>query len=516
MVWAAWGALWSVSTYYTARSHPNAVANLAPVILLVIGLLAHAVKGSAARAFVRPWVWLVAAVWLGAMLWLVATNPAALRRQVEEYQVRPRVDRLLPAQEEAARLLAECLAARPGPYSVIGINGFATTKIELTMAHANWLPLRSLSGLQPLGEARWSHYLDAYHGRAVAGWLLAPVYVDHYDLRWLFNYIEVRYVATDYRRSAGWQAWYFEPKPEAEPDEFARRTRGPGASIGFLREFGGTADPRFLTTTARLFTTNGRDALIGVTTGTGEMRLNFSVNRLQAEMVLRREDGDGALAADFAVYASPAQQPGVRFERWRGRVELPPGEMEVVIRHEIDGSGLDTVFTVEIPTEFSDRVIAGWRNPNVTHVTHDSTEPIWLFPGAVPATALDEKALARLLPEGWRPVEAWMRKGWAVEGGIELAPGGEIWLKAAEQPLRLAGRALRGDGESAPGVNVTGVWYKGGRMHFYYPPTSEDGRHGTQSFQAQSAEPGGWLVIAASDGEPWVPVVVRVTEVVAP
>lgn len=516
LIWAAWGALWAVGTYYTARSHPNAVANLAPVVLLIIGLLAHAAKDTAARAPMRPWSWLAMAVWLGAMLWLVATNPAMLRRQVADYQIKPRVDRLLPAQQEATQLLVECLAAQSAPYSVIGINNFATTRIELTTAHANWLPLRSLGSLRPLRTERWSHYLDIYHDRAMAGWLLAPVYVDRYDLRWLFDYIHARYRATDYRRNAGWQAWFFEPKAVADSSEFTRRTRGPGAAIDFLQEFGGTADPRLVTTSAQLFATDKRNGLIGVTEGSAEMRLRFSTNRLRAALVLRRKDGEGVLAADFAVYASPAQRPGDRYERWRGRVELPRGDEEVMLRPEIDGSALDTVFNVEIPAEFSGRVIAGWRNPDVTHVTYDSIEPAWLFPGRGPATVLDETALDRLLPAGWRPTEAWMRRGRVTKDGIELAPGGEIWLKAPMQSLRIAGTALRGDGAPHPGVNITGLWYKGGRVHFYYPPMREDPLTGVRSFQARSAEPGGWLVVVADDGEPWVPVVIRVTEVSEP
>lgn len=289
-----------------------------------------------------------------------------------------------------------------------------------------------------------------------------------------------------------------------------------GAVVKFLKGYGGNTDSRFLATSGGLYQVSGGRGLIGITEGGAEMRVRFAANRLQAEMVLCRADNDagGPLAVDFAVYASPVQYPEMRFERWRGRLELPAGENQISVRQDIDGSSLSTVFTVEIPAEYSGRVIAGWRNPDVQHVTRDTAQPLWLSHSRLPVVELEEPALSRLLPAGWRPERAFMRGGRIGENGIELSPGGEIWLRAPEKILRFKGRSVRADGVPTLGVNVTGLWYKGGRMQYYNPPMSDEPSSGTQSFQATSAEPGGWLVIAADDGDLWGKVMIHVTEVV--
>lgn len=525
LVWAAWGACWSVSTYFVARSHPNNLAAIAPVLLLGIGVFLEAAKDDR-RGIVRPWVWIITVTWLGAVLWLVAVNPAAVRRQLAEYRVTPRAEQLLPAQADVDALLAQCQRERAGPYSVVGVNAFATTTLELTRAHANWLPLRSLALYGPLPVKRREHYLSAYHDRSpLAGWLLAPVEWERNDayFAWLFEYMDANYAATRYLRNATWQAWYYEPRVavvgafSAADEEMVRTFSQARTPLSFLRQFGGTADNRRLTSTASpQFPASGtNNGFLAVSRGSAELQLRVPANRVRVTMVLRRMEGStGPLAADFVAYASPPDQPQQRYERWRGRVELPAGETEIATTHEIDSSGLGSLFTVSIPAEFAGRVTGGWRGPEITHVSQDSAKPMWLFTGGAPTVPLDAAALNRLLPEGWHPTEAWMRKGWVVDGGIELSPGGEIWLKTGSALTRINGTST-GPVASPRGVGavVSGLWYKGGRVHLYDPPTHDEIANGHSTFQAWNAEPGGWLVIAADDNPSRTPVVVRITSV---
>jgi hypothetical protein len=217
LVWAAWGACWSVSTYYVSRSHPNNISNLGPVLLLVVGLLIYVAQHSDRRSLVRPWAWIVGSAWMGAVLWLVATNSVAAKRQLTEYRVEPRVDRLLPVQAGAEQLLADCQRTQPGPFSLIGANGFSCVTFELTVPHPNWLPLRSVPLYGPLPLERREHYLDAYHGRALPGWLLAPLNLRRDEFSWLFDYIDARYVEGIHFYNDSWQAWYYEPRAEREP-----------------------------------------------------------------------------------------------------------------------------------------------------------------------------------------------------------------------------------------------------------------------------------------------------------
>ena len=524
LVWAAWGAFWSVSTYYIARSHANNISNLGPVLLLVIGLLVHVVKAGDRRGLVRPWAWIVGATWMGAMLWLVVTNTVTAERQLADYQVTPRVDRLLPAQAEAGQLLAQCQRAQPGPFSVIGTSDFACITLELTTAHSNWLPLRSLPLYGPLSVEQRKYYLEAYHRRAESGWLLAPLKMED-SLAWLFEYIESRYTVTSYLRNDNWQAWHYVPKDRIGPagprDQPAsgglyHPVRGSDENLQFMRNFGGNVDVRHLSTSARFYDPGEGRGLIGVKQGSAELRVTFPANRLRAEMVLRRADRDagGVLAADFMAYASPADRPEVRFERWRGRLELPADKKEVSVSQEIDGSSLSTLFTVAIPPEFAGRMIAGWRSPTVTHVTFDSAGPAWLTQTDEPAVPMDETALARLLPDNWRPVEAWMRRGYVGRQGLELSAGGEIWLKVHDSFAKLSGTSVA-VAPVKPGeqTGIRGVWYKGGRMHWYDLPWPQNPPVNVRPFLAVGAEAGGWLVIAADPNPLWAPALVRVTEV---
>jgi len=45
---------------------------------------------------------------------------------------------------------------------------------------------------------------------------------------------------------------------------------------------------------------------------------------------------------------------------------------------------------------------------------------------------------------------------------------------------------------------VEGYWYKAGRLQNYHPPMPKINGGQQTYFQAWSAEPGGWLVIAAA------------------
>ena len=97
--------------------------------------------------------------------------------------------------------------------------------------------------------------------------------------------------------------------------------------------------------------------------------------------------------------------------------------------------------------------------------------------------------------------------------GIELQPGGEIWLKVRSIVSHFAGEVNVPAGSDINPAMVRGLWYKAGRVQDYQPPSPPDKQARTQTFQAWCAEPGGWLVIAADPAPGWGPVVVRVTAV---
>lgn len=299
---------------------------------------------------------------------------------------------------------------------------------------------------------------------------------------------------------------------------FYLRTRSSGASMRFLLEFGGSVDSRFLRIAhpTPFFPVTDGGSFIGTTAEPLEMLVGVPANRLQADLYLQRKGPDltAPLAADFVIYAQPDATGEPRFERWRGRVELPPGEANLSVRQEIDGSGLLTLFRVEIPAESAGRLVAGWRNPDVTHVARDSSNPAWLLRSNAPVAELDEAALAKLLPGSWRPTRALMRKGRVTAEGVELSPGGEIWLQVPRLMSKFSGRVVpASDRDRDRVIETWGAWYKGGRLQIYKSPSTTSEQRSSQSFHAWSAEPGGWLVILNAANPELARVLVQVLEV---
>jgi hypothetical protein len=267
------------------------------------------------------------------------------------------------------------------------------------------------------------------------------------------------------------------------------------APVWFIQNFGGSSDSREIVTEARFMTAAQHRLFLGVEER-GVMSLKVPANRLQGEVIVRRREAGrgGAAAAEFVIYAQ--QNETHRYERWRQRVELPAGQDEVVVPYAIDGSGMPTTFIVEIPPEHHGVIVAGWRGPQITHVGRGGPdEPAWFYRGWSETVALDEKALALLLPDNWRPEQAFMRNGRVVADGIELLPGGEIWLKAKGFVMEFMGVAKVEEGWDPQALPfVRGMWYLGGRHEVFSQMVAREQDHAAD-FRAWCAEPGGWLVI---------------------
>ena len=129
---------------------------------------------------------------------------------LEKKSHKAKMSKLLPSVEPAlTQLLAQCQQAKPGAYSVIGPNAGVILTQEIVARHENWLPLRSLVLYGPLPHEQRARYLDAYHHKPVAGWLLVPVQRDQGDLWWVFNYIEPRFTLQMTLNHEGWEARYY-------------------------------------------------------------------------------------------------------------------------------------------------------------------------------------------------------------------------------------------------------------------------------------------------------------------
>jgi hypothetical protein len=288
--------------------------------------------------------------------------------------------------------------------------------------------------------------------------------------------------------------------------------------LRFLDACGGTTDSRALRSTGQILGESGR-AFLGTTAGRTTVALTLPTNRLQGQVVLRRQETGGteALAADFAVFAEADETH--RYPRWSRHLELPAGQEEITADYAIDSSGLPTLFVVEVPPAFAGKVAAGWRGPYVTHGGADGpADPQWFHWGNAAVTSLSSTEISRLLPPGvtWRPPEVKLRQGRVVDDAIQLDPGGELWVRTGDAVSELAGKAAvdasQPIGSRPPVLRCLSL--KGARIEICQQSAfSEAAREA--GFRAWTPEPGGWIVFLA-DPNPGAPAIsLRITAIKA-
>lgn len=270
-----------------------------------------------------------------------------------------------------------------------------------------------------------------------------------------------------------------------------------GSPIWFARRFGGNVDSRGIVSGAQFMEGDGARMFLGVVEGQGMMQVKIPANRLQGEVLVRRLEGAPKVPAkaEFVIYAQPNAE--ARYERWRRQVDLAADQNEVVVPYAIDGSGFPTTFTVEISSAHQGVIAAGWRGPQITHVGVGwHTDPVWFSRGKSAAVSLDERALAALLPDAWRPEQAFMRNGRVTAQGVELLPGGEIWLKTRGFVTEFVGQGkVETDWDSAAVPTLRAMWYKAGRLEICSEKDASEEDHAAD-FRAWCSEGDGWLIIA--------------------
>jgi hypothetical protein len=92
--------------------------------------------------------------------------------------------------------------------------------------------------------------------------------------------------------------------------------------------------------------------------------------------------------------------------------------------------------------------------------------------------------------------------------GLQLSPGGEVWLHKDGMTGELRGQVACPPGDGRPPV-VRVVWYKGGRLQIIHQEWTKRGE--PFNFRVWTAEPGGWIGVLVDSGKDLAPVQVRVT-----
>ncbi|HWA26781.1 MAG TPA: hypothetical protein VG734_14075 [Lacunisphaera sp.] len=295
---------------------------------------------------------------------------------------------------------------------------------------------------------------------------------------------------------------------------WTRRTNAsfrPEDSLAFVNAIGGNVAGPALHTDQHpvaLLPYAGERRVLGVRGGDGWLLLTAPCYRFAAAAVMERSPhaGPGPLQADFKVITHGSIPEDVR---WSARVELPAGQRQIEVPFKVDALGRPLQLRVSVPDSELALVTAGYRNLEISHAIESLDGAPRLRDGSPPDDPpAAELAASALGTTGWHPQQLTVRHGRAGEQGLELAPGGELWIHSDNAVAEITGQLVCSETAGArPTARV--VWYKGGRLQVL----QQGGLQGNQpwGFRAWWAEPGGWYGILLDAGAGVAPAQLRLT-----
>ena len=270
-------------------------------------------------------------------------------------------------------------------------------------------------------------------------------------------------------------------------DGFEMLSRMGGNVIGQVLHF--DRDP------LRFKEVSGQKLLLGVSKDAGYVLLMNPSYHLRGQAVINRLPGmgDGPLRANFKAITHGAIPEDVR---WGAQVTLPAGQASVTVPFEFDSLGKTVELWVMPVAESAGHLYAGYRELELTNSVDTENAPN-LRPAQLPEVAPTPALAANLFgPIAWRP-QQWILRG-ATPGaqGVELAPGGEMWLHTTGMTGEIRGQLIVPAGRSS---TAWVVWYKGGRLQILQNGQVAAGA--PMDFHVWTAEPGGWIgVLLNADG----------------
>lgn len=285
-----------------------------------------------------------------------------------------------------------------------------------------------------------------------------------------------------------------------------------GDSFDTLNRLGGNVDGRifhFDRRPLRVWKTADGRHIVGTNQSSGQVLLRAPVYRLRGTAVVSRLPGagDGPLTAELKAIVHGASPENVR---WSARVELPAGHQLVEVPFEADAGGRMLMFWITHPPgQPAGGLVSGFRDLHITHAI-DTTIAPRLRPDS-PMDVVAGSTLANSLFGSltWRPEQLVVRNGGALTEGLQLSPGGELWLHADGMTGELRAQAACPESPGRPPI-VRVVWYKGGRIQVVQQEWTRRDR--PIDIRVWTAEPGGWIGIVVDGGPDFGPVVVRATE----
>jgi hypothetical protein len=247
--------------------------------------------------------------------------------------------------------------------------------------------------------------------------------------------------------------------------------------------------------------------VLGTTRQDGCVLVRAPAGRVRGVAVLSRlPASDGrALTADFKaiIHGSTPED-----QRWSARVELSAGQETVSVPFEAELGGGQVQLWVSQASARPPAAFAGFRDLEIFEPA-DSEEPPRLRSPNHQDTPADPGVVAALVGSmAWRPQRVVIRGGQAAPDGLELASGGEVWLRTANMSGAIDGQMVRA-GSGGPAFARV-LWSKGGRLEVLQQVRLLPGQ--PAGFHAQTPEPGGWVGIMVDPTPTAAPVRVRIDQ----
>lgn len=267
--------------------------------------------------------------------------------------------------------------------------------------------------------------------------------------------------------------------------------------LEFLREFGGNVNSTHLLSQMKMHRLPDNRTLIGVTAGAGEMQLSLPSNRAQGEAVIHllpEKNFPESAKVRFEVFSLA---DGKSYPRWSADIGLSDGQATTVVPFPLDAGGSPLRFVVTIPPEMVDHVVAGWRALRILDAVDGPERP---FRRSAKNNTIDpatDDMCAALLPPDWPPRNVYVRNVGLEAHGLELWPGGEIWVRLGEMLSEISGViTVVGDTPVASEHGVQVFYLKGPKLDIMGETVMRESNRRFE-FKARSSEPNGWLVITA-------------------
>ena len=239
LIVGTWGALWAISSYFVARSHPNNISNLTPILCVAMGLtlyvLARHQKIDRWTMFIRTSFVPVLAVLLIAPF----VNAPNLINYVTSYRgYEGEVNSKLPVMDDSLRGLLDAADVKTsdpvvfvGDLEETGTGNIlparpvsdSSGEIRIMSPPRTWLPIMPGDMGKLLSEERKELYISRFTERArLSGWLIetkkeVPTYmittkkeVPYTSSPWFSDQLQQTHVPTEVIENDDWRLTWFE------------------------------------------------------------------------------------------------------------------------------------------------------------------------------------------------------------------------------------------------------------------------------------------------------------------